>query len=66
MSGNVTRTVAGQIDVRGNDAAAVTSHDLHRDAGAALQVTADVAAVPCEIQRDLRINACFCYFFLHG
>lgn len=56
VASNETRSVAAQVNVRRNDAAAVAAHDLHGDAGAALQAAADVAAVPGEAERDLRIN----------
>jgi len=47
VAGDEARAIARDVDVRGDDAAAVPAHDLHGDSGAAFEAAADVSAVPC-------------------
>lgn len=57
VAGSVAGSIPAKVDVRRNDAAAVTTHDLHRNAGPSLQTSANVTAVPGKTKWDLRIDA---------
>lgn len=57
VASDVPRPVTREVDVRGDDATAVATHDLHGNARPSLETPADVAAVPGESERDLWIDA---------
>lgn len=57
VAGSVARSIPAKVDVRRDDAAAVTTHDLHRNTGSPLQTSANIATVPGETKWDLRIDA---------
>lgn len=46
VPGDVPGPVAREVDVRGDYATAVASHDLHSNTGSSLKTPADVATVP--------------------
>ncbi len=49
--------ITGQVDIGGDDAAAVAAHHLHRYRYGSLQATSYIATVPGKTEWDLRIDA---------
>ncbi len=54
---DLPRTVAGKIDIRGNNTAAVAAHNLHCNTSTALKAATNIITVPRETERNLRIDA---------
>lgn len=57
VADNVPGSVTAQVDVGGDDAAAVAAHNLHGDARRALQAAADVVPVPGQAKRNLGVDS---------
>lgn len=56
--GEAPRTIPSQINIRCDDAAAVSAHDLHCNTCSSLETSSDVVSVPGKTKWYLWINAC--------
>jgi hypothetical protein len=48
----------GKINIRSDDAPAVSAHHLHRDASAPFETAPYIPTVPSQTEGDLGIDAC--------
>jgi hypothetical protein len=54
---DLPRTITGEIDIRGNDPSAISSHYLHRNSSATFKTSTVIVSVPCKAQRNLWVYA---------